>query len=376
VKIIHLLTDLRQGGAERLAINICDKLSETHQVYLILLKERNDKVYNIPKNVSKIICNSFARPSLKFYHENNLLEFKKILDEVKPDIIHVHTSEGYWLAAYTMKNSIKYFFHFHNNLELFEKFNIKKISFNIIRNLIYKNIFFKRINDFNVTFITISSENHLYYKRNLNNNKIILLSNAIDFNKFNSKRIVNKNLDEIKFISVGRLDLYKNQIYLIKAFELLIKTKKIKAKLILVGDGEKKELLINKANELSIIDLIEFKGNVNNVDEVLSACHVYLHAGLNEGAPLAPLEAMASGLPCVVLNTTGMKDIIFNNKNGFIINYNLNNINASINEFCSAIYSIISNKISYTNFSNEAVLLASNFDFNDYIEKLSKIYND
>ncbi|MEK8126941.1 glycosyltransferase family 4 protein [Paenibacillus filicis] len=51
----------------------------------------------------------------------------------------------------------------------------------------------------------------------------------------------------------------------------------------------------------------------------LHRSHLCVHASVSDGFGLAPLEAMAAGLPVVVTEGTGMKDAIENGRNGFVV---------------------------------------------------------
>ncbi len=376
MRVFQILTDLRQGGAERLALNIAHNLTKENEVYLILLDNRDDGVYSICSEVEILYCNSIVKPSLNPFKKKTFDEFDQLIENYKPDIIHTHTIEGYWLAAYAIKKGIKYFFHFHNNLQLFNS-SLGGFNMNTIRSFFYRKIFYKKLKPFDVTFITISSENQLFYKKHLPKNfNIALLPNAIDFLKFNCL-ITNRGIDQsLIFITVGRLDNFKNQEFIIRSIALL---KRVLAKpmvLYIVGDGFNKQYLIGLSNDLGLKNEIIFTGNINKVEEMLAKSSIYLHAGLNEGAPLAPLEAMASGLPTVVLNTTGMKDIIINNYNGFIVEFLPDNIETSLNEYISAIQNIVLSQFTYDDFSRKAIEVAKKYDIKSYILKLEKMYND
>ena len=70
-------------------------------------------------------------------------------------------------------------------------------------------------------------------------------------------------------------------------------------RLLLIGDGELRGEIAEKAKDYGILDNITFTGNINNVDEMLNAMDLVLMPSLFEGLPLTLIEQQANGLQCV-----------------------------------------------------------------------------
>lgn len=96
---------------------------------------------------------------------------------------------------------------------------------------------------------------------------------------------------------VGRLSEAKNHVFLLEVFKEILKEEST-AKLLLVGDGELKEKIKQRAQELGILEQIIFVGNSESVQELLQAMDVFVFPSLFEGFGLAALEAQTTGLPC------------------------------------------------------------------------------
>ena len=84
---------------------------------------------------------------------------------------------------------------------------------------------------------------------------------------------------------------------------MLILKQRPDAVLMLIGDGEDREMLRNTANELNIQDKVIFVGNTTSVQDYLSAMDVFVFPSLYEGLPLSILEVQANGLPCIISDT-------------------------------------------------------------------------
>ncbi|MDQ7004307.1 MAG: glycosyltransferase [Ghiorsea sp.] len=109
-------------------------------------------------------------------------------------------------------------------------------------------------------------------------------------------------------VSVGRLVPVKGMERLIAAWEVVVRAKP-DAKLALVGDGEDKRSLENLASRLNIIANVEFVGWADPLPELAKAKSFSLLSH-NEGMGRAVVEAMAAGLPCVVSDVCGLKELV------------------------------------------------------------------
>ncbi len=101
---------------------------------------------------------------------------------------------------------------------------------------------------------------------------------------------------------VGRLIREKNVDLLIRAVALA-REKFPKLKCLIIGDGPEREKLGQLAADLNLTRAIFFKGNLeyNEVISALKASRVFIFPSCREGFGIAPLEAMACGLPVITV---------------------------------------------------------------------------
>ena len=123
-------------------------------------------------------------------------------------------------------------------------------------------------------------------------------------------------------IYLGRLKKYKSIDHLLSAFSLTLK-KIPEAKLVVVGEGDFKDNLINLANELNIKDKVEFTGFVDQHEKVkrLQKAWVAVCPSLKEGWGLTNIEANACGTPVIASNVPGLKDSVMHGKTGLLFEY-------------------------------------------------------
>lgn len=161
---------------------------------------------------------------------------------------------------------------------------------------------------------------HLINRRRLNDNRLVklacsekagywlfgknadfqVINNAIDAKKYRFSRAERAEVrrkygigdDEFLIGNVGRLCEQKNQQFLV---ELLSKMNK-KYKLMIVGDGDRRNQLEELAKKYGVFARLIIVPNVEDIKKYYSAMDAFLFPSLFEGLPLAPIEAYANGL--------------------------------------------------------------------------------
>lgn len=140
------------------------------------------------------------------------------------------------------------------------------------------------------------------------NHPFSLMPNAIDAEKFRFSKAVRQEMraelsldDCFTVMHVGRLTYPKNHEFLLDAFAHLLE-KEPKAKLVLVGNGELREAVEQKAGQLPAGSVL-LLGTRNDIPELLQAADVFAFPSHFEGLPVTMIEAQAAGLPCVMSDT-------------------------------------------------------------------------
>lgn len=290
IKVCQFVCGLEGGGAEQVIYNYCSKMDrEEYEFYLVYqhkackknLKEfesLNFKLFNIPSKVS--------HPFKNFYYTN------KIIKENKFDVIHTHMN---------IMNFIPLICGWLNGTKI-------RISHSHTCDIRKKNVLIKAFEyackKLSILFATDlvacgeAAGKYMYGRR-----KFVIIHNAINTKKFEfnlkirnqtRKRIgVNKNTKLLG--NVGRFTEAKNHLFLLDIFEELYKVDD-SYKLLLVGDGELKNDILKKINDLKIKDGVILVGNVDDTSSYYQAMDLFLMPSKWEGLPLAGIEAQASGL--------------------------------------------------------------------------------
>jgi glycosyltransferase involved in cell wall biosynthesis len=144
------------------------------------------------------------------------------------------------------------------------------------------------------------------YSKRIVKNKLRVLNNGIDLEKFAYNETVGKQIrqkwqiadDAFVVGHVGRLAHQKNHEFLVRIFA---EVKKINpnSKLMLVGKGELEAEVRAQVKALGLEADVIFVGAVNNVHEHLWAMDVFVLPSRAEGLPIVAVEAQAAGLPVI-----------------------------------------------------------------------------
>ena len=134
-----------------------------------------------------------------------------------------------------------------------------------------------------------------------------IVNNAIDASKYvysaDKAEEVRDKLDigrnSIVLGHVGRFSATKNHTLLLDIFKAVCDLRE-DATLLLVGDGDLRTTMEQKAEQLGIRNRVIFTGIRSDVAELMQAMDVFVFPSIYEGLPLTLVEAQAAGLPCVI----------------------------------------------------------------------------
>jgi glycosyltransferase involved in cell wall biosynthesis len=109
--------------------------------------------------------------------------------------------------------------------------------------------------------------------------------------------------------TVGRLTAIK-QHHLFLETAQLVANRDGAAIFLVVGDGELRNELEQKARDLGIADRTRFLGWRRDLDAIYGATDVFLLTSRNEGTPVALIESLAAGVPGVATDVGGVGDVL------------------------------------------------------------------
>lgn len=371
LKILHVIPNLVKGGAQRIAIDICQELSKRADVEVMLVYFEGENEFSFLTEGLRVRKLDITF-NLSFTSKNtiDLSSFESLLDEFQPNIIHSHLYLAEVITREKTRPTIQYFTHCHDNMRQFRKLrSISSKSKTDLIEYLEKNRLFKRYSKCNNKFIAISRDGLTFLSNNLSKNlkrNITLLPNAINLVDFKPKETQFNN-QIIKLVNVGNLIPNKNQQFLLDVTYMLT-SKNYNVSLSFVGDGETRTLLEEKAKSLGINQLVTFLGRTDNITSVLYKHAIYVHSAMSEAFGLVILEAMAVGLPVVSLDGKGNRDLIQNSENGYLV------AQGNVAQFVERILELANSPENYYRIQQNGFETAKNYDIVPYCDRLLEIY--
>lgn len=305
MNIVYVVFSFNVGGIEKLLIDVLNNIcTKEDNIYLYIINNNYDfKLLSEISDKVNIICVNREPKDKKIKY---MIDFAKFVKKEKVDVIHCQciNSIKFSLLAKLLKIRLKLIHTVHDT----------RIYYNIRK----KDIYIEKIFVSDIIAISESVKKEIIQKK-INQNKIEVIYNSIDLNKFNKCRQLKddrlKDKDEFIVGNIARLvPEKKGQDVLIKAIGIL-KNKYPNIKCLLVGGevGEKKvnlEKLKNLAISNGVADNIHFLGKIQDVTPILAKLDVFVLPSIYEGFGISLIEAMAAGLPCIASNIDGPQEII------------------------------------------------------------------
>lgn len=251
---------------------------------------------------------------------------RKVIQEFKPDVIHIETHFGIGHAAmkagrdlgipvvatnHFMPENLTHYLHLPDPVERF----LKKMMWQ----------------DFRRTFryadlITSPTETAVKLAAASGIEKPIrAVSNGIDtdiFKPSNNGEYLRRRYgipsDKPVVLFVGRLDKEKNLDLVVKASALALT--KITFHLVIVGSGAEMANLQSLVAQLGMADSVTFTGFVSDEDlpNLYPTADCFVMAGTAELQSMVTMEAMATGLPVIAVDAVALPELVHDGENGFL----------------------------------------------------------
>lgn len=126
-------------------------------------------------------------------------------------------------------------------------------------------------------------------------------------------------LSDADFICISLGDLNANKNYS-TVIEAIAKVRSKDVHYLICGTGPLEKKLKTQTVSLGIESQIHFLGFRNDVVDLMLNSDCAIVPSFREGLPRTTMEAMALGLPCIVSDIRGNRDLIDNGKGGFLVN--------------------------------------------------------
>lgn len=371
IKVLHIITKLELGGAQKLVLYCNDNLDKTKFDSTICSGKGGLLDKKVGENI--VFAKNLVRQISPIKDVLAVFELGRIIKQINPDIVHTNSSKAGILGRlacrlYADKKNTKVVHTFHG-------FGFNGRQFFLIK-LFY--IWLEKLSaNFADTLIFVSKDNMdtaLKYKiGNKQKNKLIRI--GIEFE--NVKVDKSKKLKELgiepnaKVItSIGNFKLQKNPIDFVKIANEVLK-KHPNTYFLFIGDGKLRKKTEKLIKHFNINKNCKLLGWRKDTTEILAVSDLYIMTSLWEGLPLTLVEAFNQNLPAVCYATDGVNDILKTGHNGFLVEQR------NFKQSARYINRLLQDKDLYEHLKNNVEGMdLKEFDINYMLKQTEQLYSD
>jgi glycosyltransferase involved in cell wall biosynthesis len=354
MKILYVITRSDWGGAQAHLFDVIEGMNNSNINCEVVVGEKGEFFERIESLGVKVYhLESLIHPINFSKDLTAIKELRGLIKQIQPDIVHCHSSKAGIIGRIAAwKEGIPSVFTAHG-WAFTDGVSIKrKIIGIVIETLVAK--ITKKI-------ICVS-----HYDRNLalkykvsSAGKLIVIHNGV---KDTDIQKVSKVKNDFIMTMVARFAHPKDQFSLIYALREIDNVT-----VNFVGDGPQLQKAVDYAIEIGVSNKCNFLGMRKDVDHILSESDCFILLSKYEGLPLSIIEAMRFGLPIIASDVGGVKELIVDGYNGFLISDN--------GEIASKIKYLIDNPTNEFG-QNSRLLYEKNFNSKAMLEKIQGIYKD
>ena len=259
-------------------------------------------------NKVRIVCNEEHTTNIKnkSTYLKSLRKFKKVYQEIQPDIVHAHYGTSYGLLGRRLKPRKLFISVWGSDVYEFPK-----------KSFFHKAVFKWILKGADQLFSTsedMKKELSKYTRKNIN-----VIPFGIDLGLYEARA---DSAPRDKFIigTVKSLEHIYGIDRLIRAFSIFHK-KYSKSECHIYGDGSERNNLINLTRELGLEKSVLFKGRIEHklVPGVLATLDVFCMLSRSESFGVAALEASACEVPIIATGVGGIPEVVIDGETGFIV---------------------------------------------------------
>ncbi len=359
-KVVHVLSDSNIGGAGIVVKTIADNIASDIKLYIVV-PVGAEIIDRLPDrdNIEVIEANGIKDIS---YSKEGLIELKKIIREIDPDVVHTHSSLSGRIAAKRVSNA----------KVINTRHCVEPLSGGIIKKFIKKIV----NNHYSDMVIAVSdSVRDNLIDSGMNTDKIVTIYNSVNKIKELDDEVVRaekKRLDiegKTVFGYMGRLAEVKNPLALVDIAKHLKSTRDDFVFLV-AGEGALKEKLQTKVEKENLKEHFRILGQVSDLEKFYNVVDVLVNTSFSEALSLSILEAMSIGKPIVAFDVDTLYQVVKHKQNGFLVK------TYDVREYSEKLLKLFDEDLRREFGAFSADLFDTAFSLHTFIEKISAIYRE
>ena len=356
MKILHVITSLCTGGAEKLVSEIVPMLKDKGNEVDVCLFDGRDTSFKEALNISGVTIFSLSG-NCNVYNPFFIIKLTKLMRSY--DIVHTHNTAPQLFAAIgSVLCSVVLVTTEHNTSNRRRDWR----WYAPIDRWMYSR--YKK-----VICISDSTERNLRVFINEESDKICTIYNGIDINRYAialpaDKSLIAKNNKRRIVAMIAGFRYQKDQETLIRAINHI----SADVELWLIGDGERRHIIEQCINECNLSERVQLLGVRSDIPSVLKVVDIVVQSSHWEGFGLAAVEGMAAGKPVVASNVEGLSQVV--GGAGVLFSH------GNAEELADILNKLLSNEIYYNDIANKCKERAKMYDIKKMVKSYSELYRD
>ncbi len=362
-KLAYVINNLNVGGAEKLLLSTVTKLDKEKYDVTVFSMLAGDQLLQDFKDCGvKVVC-------LGMKHKRDLSGFWKLYRFFKSNeiqIVHTHLLEADIFGRFAaLLAGVPIVISTQHSVDAWKKHPQRMRT----KMRLWLDKFAARHSS-GVIAVSDTVKEFLKKYQNVPPEKIYVLRNGIEVSN-HIKAFSSKSDDDIITLgSVGRLFEEKGFEYLLRAFQQ-VKILKPEIKLLIAGDGPLRAPLEQLAKELKISEDVTFLGNITDIPDFFRTIDIFVLSSIQEGIPLALLEAMAAAKPVIATTVGGIPEVIENGRDGVLV------AAGKVEDLKNAILSLLEDKNRAKSIAKKArTKVLEEFNLDSAVKALDEIYDN
>jgi len=364
------VSPLHIGGAETNMLQIAGHLKDKFQIIII-----GPMSPGFQKKIIALGIRNIQIPMVSKFSVITVIRLANIFNREKVQIVHTHDTRGGLLGRIAARIAGAKVVHTVHMLAVFQTTHPLKQRFYGLVETILNHKFTDRI-----IFVSNSVKGLCLSRGLAPEAKCIHVPNGVNLNHFEKIRkesLINRDIwrkklgiseNEIIVSWVGRISHQKGLDSLVKAATML---KNNSVKFLIIGDGQKRKQIELLCKKFELEDQFIFTGfrQKDEVYQFLGASDLFVLPSRYECLPYVILETMAAGLPCIVTDVGGNRELVKDGYNGIIVP------SQKYVELANAIKILLNDPKLRQKMGRKSLKLIQKYDEQSMVKKIEKIYN-
>lgn len=312
VRVLHVLANLRPGGAERMAVHIVKNLNQ-QKFEAAVVSQSGPCGSDLEKLLAQDRIPVLYLDKKPGFDYRTFHRLYRAIRDFAPDVLHTHVHVlRYALPVMTILR-VPTTLHTVNNVAEYEV----EPRARWMQKLAFKT---------GVVPVAVAQEVALSLTRLYDIPPCRVIANCVPTELYAHPQTPRAEWrikegfgnEDVLFVCVARLSPQKNHAMLIEAFARTARANPT-THLLLAGAGALQDQLKESVRNLDLLGRVHFLGLRTDIPDLLAASDVFVLASDYEGNPLSVIEAMAAGLPIVSTIAGGVPELVAHGREGLLV---------------------------------------------------------